>query len=277
MMIVVKNFCKFSGRSDFDNIDNEALDFEQLEAFIQNNTVVNSPNTTAQTVVENAAQINPSTNLPESPPDSGSEPPYSPNIKNIQIDQMQQSQGALSMSTLTELHVPHHQHLNHHNHNLHTEIYLANEHHHQQQQLLQINNLLHKHESSAAQPSASQQIEQDHQMLLYQVNQNGQIMELNHIHNQPMTNRLYKNDMMELEPAMHEMQQTLQSTLNDNLPIIIGGDNYQQIPSHTITAPPQQSQQNQQQHHVKKRKSQNYLHSNASENLKTFAKSETSK
>lgn len=146
----IENDCYFVGRSDFDNIDNEALDFEQLEAFIQNNAVVHSPTQTNQTVVE-SNQVNPAaTNLPESPPDSGSEPPYSPNIKvnqSLQIDHMQQGGNLSNLSTLTELHVPPPHH-HHHHHNLLTpsnDIYLANEHH--QQQLLQINNILHKHDT----------------------------------------------------------------------------------------------------------------------------------
>lgn len=201
-------FFRLAGRSDFDNIDNEALDFEQLEAFIQNNaTVVQSPTSTTQTPSGETA-TNPN-NLPESPPDSGSEPPYSPNVKNsqsIQMDHM--TQGNLGMNTLTELHVPHH-------HNLltpSTELYLTNEHQHQQQQLLQINNLLHnKHDA----PLHHHQAPQDH-MLLYQVNQSGQIIELNHIHqNQPMGNRMYKGDIIEMEnpvplPPLHDNLDNLQ-------------------------------------------------------------------
>lgn len=276
------------GRSDFDNIDNEALDFEQLEAFIQNNAVVHSPAQAAQTVVESNTQINPA-NLPESPPDSGSEPPYSPNIKGgtqtIQIDH-----NGLSMNTLTELHVPHH---NHHHHNLLTpsaELYLANDH---QQQLLQINNILHKHDGTILHPST-----QDHQMLLYQVNQHGQIMELNHHHSLPSinnnssnsNNRLYKSDIMDITDAsanlssMHDIQQSLHtSTINDNLPIIIGGNNNGDN-SYPRNMVPSHEQQQQLSNHsmtngivnVKKRKSlsqNNY----SNDNLKSFVKSEASK
>jgi hypothetical protein len=158
---------------------------------------VHSP-TQTQNVTTESSQINAASNLPESPPDSGSEPPYSPNIKamdHMQQQQQHQQQGALSMGTLTELHVPHH-------HNLltpATELYLSHEHQHQQQQLLQINNLLQKHDSTILPPPAQHpQHQQDHQMMLYQVNQNGQIIELNHIHqqhqqqSQNMTSRLYK-------------------------------------------------------------------------------------
>lgn len=105
---------KFSGRADFiGGIDNEALDFGQLESFMQvtanNNantlgttncstaaitiavtalttasTISNAPIlTTASTSVTSVA-INgtSSSHLPESPPDSGSEPPYSPDDLN---------------------------------------------------------------------------------------------------------------------------------------------------------------------------------------------------
>uniref|UniRef100_A0A069DX84 Putative myelin protein regulatory n=1 Tax=Panstrongylus megistus TaxID=65343 RepID=A0A069DX84_9HEMI len=86
------------GRSDFvGGIDNEALDFSQLEDFINNETdqsntyfgesLCNDRTARPLTIV---GHIPPSTtiegqqhyaqphNLPESPPDSGSEPPYSP-------------------------------------------------------------------------------------------------------------------------------------------------------------------------------------------------------
>ncbi|KAL7027562.1 hypothetical protein ACKWTF_005484 [Chironomus riparius] len=272
------------GRSDFDNIDNEALDFEQLEAFIQNNAVVHSPSQTAQTVIENS-QINPA-NLPESPPDSGSEPPYSPNIKggtqNIQIDH-----NALSMNTLTELHVPHHNHLHHNLLTPSSELYLAND---QQQQLIQINNILHKNDGSILHHSTTQ----DHQMVLYQVNQHGQIMELNHHHlpslNNNTTNsnnRLYKSDMLDITDAttplstMHDIQQTLHSsTINDNLPIIIGGNNNgdNSYPRSMVAAHEQQQQLSNHNMtngigNVKKRKSlaQN---SYSEGNLKPFVKSE---
>lgn len=187
----------------------------------------------------------------------------------------QQQQGALSMSTLTELHVPHH-----HHHNLLTpssELYLSNE-HQQQQQLLQINNLLHKHDATiSAPPPSTQQPQQDHQMLLYQVNQNGQIMELNHIHNQSMTNRLYKSDMMEQLEPMHDIQQSLQSTMNDNLPIIIGsGENYQQ--RNMVTTHEQLTNHGMTNSitHTKKRKTQNFLHQDGGENIKSFVKTESS-
>lgn len=204
-------------RSDFDNIDNEALDFEQLEAFIQNNGVVSSPSQNTQ--IDNSQQINPSTNLPESPPDSGSEPPYSPSIKvnqAIAIDH-------LTMNTLTELHTPHH-----HQHHLlnQPDLYLSAE--HQQQQLIQINSMLHKHENQILQSH------QQEQMLLYQVNQSGQIMELNQMHqqNHSLGNRLYKNDMIELDasvplPAIHGIQQNLNPTMNENITIIGGNENFQ--------------------------------------------------
>lgn len=229
-------------RSDFDNIDNEALDFEQLEAFIQNNGVVHSPaQQNSQTVLDNSQQINQSTNLPESPPDSGSEPPYSPNIKvNLPMEHLQQS-----MNTLTELHVPHHQsHHHHQQHNLLTanpDLYLSAE-QQQHQQLIQINSMLHKHENPILQS-------QQDQMLLYQVSQNGQIMELNQIHqqqqNHTMGSRLYKNDLIELDgaiplPAMHGIQPPLNTALNDNLAII---ENFPRniehlTPTDQVTLPP---------------------------------------
>lgn len=264
------NFGILSGRSDFDNIDNEALDFEQLEAFIQNNaSVVQSPSASTQTTSgEVASQINNPTNLPESPPDSGSEPPYSPNVKvnqNLQLEHM--AQGGINMNTLTELHVPHH-------HNLltpSTELYLTTEHQHQQQQLLQINNLLHKHDGPLL-PSHQHQA-QDH-MLLYQVNQNGQIIELNHIHqqNQSMGNRMYKNDIIELEnpaalPAIHDIQTGLQGTLNDNLQIM--GENFTPMGNHGLTNGSGS---------VKKRKGgAQAFTSDGDGNIKAFIKSETSK
>lgn len=268
------------------------MDFEQLEAFIQNNAGVHSP---TQTNVE-SSQLNPTANLPESPPDSGSEPPYSPNIKvnqtTLQIDHMQQQ----TLNTLTELHVPHHQQLHHHN--LLTpssDLYLTNEHHHQQQQLLQINNILHKHDGSLL--SHHSPATQDHQMLLYQVNQNGQIMELSHHHNiqqqqsQPMSNRLYKNDIMELDataplplPAMHDIQQTsIQGTMTtDNLPIIIGAadNSYQQQTTPRNMAHEQQQQQQLSNHgmtngigHVKKRKNAAQNFNDGDSNIKAYVKS----
>lgn len=252
------------GRSDFDNIDNEALDFEQLEAFIQNNaTVVQSPTSSAQTPAGEAS-ANP-TNLPESPPDSGSEPPYSPNVKANQSLQMEHlTQSNINMNTLTELHVPHH-------HNLltpATELYLANEHQHQQQQLLQINNLLHKNQHES--PLHHHQAPQDH-MLLYQVNQSGQIIELNHIHqqNQPMGGgRMYKGLDVDLEgagplPAIHDIQPSLQGNMNDNLQMM--GENFTPLGNHGNGS-------------VKKRKgtSQAFI-PDGDGNLKAFIKSESSK
>uniref|UniRef100_A0A336MI79 CSON000329 protein n=1 Tax=Culicoides sonorensis TaxID=179676 RepID=A0A336MI79_CULSO len=65
-------FAGVLGRSDFiGGIDNEALDFDQLDAFIHGNTA-----TTTTTGPNNGNGTQ--THLPESPPDSGSEPPYSP-------------------------------------------------------------------------------------------------------------------------------------------------------------------------------------------------------
>lgn len=137
------------------------------------------------------------------------------------------------MNTLTELHVPHHHHshhLQHHHHNLlsnPSDIYLSSE-QQQHQQLIQINSMLHKHENPLLQ---STQQSQD-QMLLYQVSQSGQILELNQIHQQQtMGNRLYKNDMVEIDgtvplPAMHAIQTPLNTALNENL-TIIGGENFQ--------------------------------------------------
>lgn len=209
------------GRNDFDNIDNEALDFEQLEAFIQNNSsVVQSPaNGTNQS--NNPNEPSNPTNLPESPPDSGSEPPYSPNVKNLQlVDQMPH------MNTLTELHVPHH-------HSMMTtpssELYISNE-HTQFSTLMQHasgkheNQILHHQPTTAATSSAPQ----DH-MMLYQVNQSGQIIELNHIHhpNQQQLN----GRMLELEASasqIHELQQ--HSNIADNLQIM--GENFTQISNH---------------------------------------------
>lgn len=158
-----------------------------------------------------------------------------------------QQQNALSMNTLTELHVPHHHHHQHHHHTqIHHEIFLSPE-QQQHQQLVQINNMLQKHENPI----------QD-QMLLYQVNQNGQIMELNQIHqqspaqqNHTMTNRLYKNDLIELDasvplPAMHGIQTPLNSAMNEDLAIVgesrnnfsrniethLTSSNVEQMPSH---------------------------------------------
>lgn len=266
-----QTFCR-TGRSDFDNIDNEALDFEQLEAFIQNNaTVVQSPPTSNQTTAGEASnQITNPTNLPESPPDSGSEPPYSPNVKlnqnSLQMEHL--TQGGMNMNTLTELHVPHH-------HNLlepSTELYLAAEH---QQQLLQINNLLHKHDAPLL-PSHHHQTQQqpDHNMLLYQVNQSGQIIELNHIHHQSqqsMGGRLYKNDVVEMEnpgsqtlPAIHNIQPDMQGgSLSDNLQMM--GENFPQLGNQTNGSSS-----------VKKRKgsAQSFI-PDGDGNLKAFIKSES--
>lgn len=239
------------------------MDFEQLEAFIQNNSaVVQSPTSSTHTPSADATnQITNPTNLPESPPDSGSEPPYSPNVKvnqNLQMEHL--TQGGINMNTLTELHVPHH-------HNLLTpsaELYLANEHQHQQQQLLQINSLLHnKHD-------APLHHQQDH-MLLYQVNQSGQIIELNHIHHQsqPMVSRMYKGDIIEMEntggtlPAIHDIQQSLQGNMNDNLQMM--GENFTPLGNHTVT------------NSVKKRKGtlQAFI-PDGDGNLKAFIKAESS-
>lgn len=176
----------------------------------------------------------------------------------------------MNMNTLTELHVPHH-------HNLlepSTELYLAAEH---QQQLLQINNLLHKHDAPLL-PSHHHQTQQqpDHNMLLYQVNQSGQIIELNHIHHQnqqqSMGGRLYKNDVVEMEnpgpplPAIHNIQPGMQSgSLSDNLQMM--GENF-----------PQQlgNQTNGSSSSVKKRKgsSQSFI-PDGDGNLKAFIKSES--
>lgn len=143
------------------------------------------------------------------------------------------------MSTLTELHTPHH----HQHHHILTsnpsELYLSSE-QQQQQQLIQINNMLHKHENPILQSHQHQQ----EQMLLYQVNQNGQIMELNQIHqqNHSLGNRLYKNDMIELDgtvplPAMHGIQQNLNPAMNENLTIIgnASGENFQRMNEHLAT------------------------------------------
>lgn len=210
--------------------------------------MVQSPTSTTQTTSGEATNPN---NLPESPPDSGSEPPYSPNVKVSQMEHL--GQGNLGMNTLTELHVPHH-------HNLltpSTELYLANEHQHQQQELLQINNLLHnnKHDASLHHHQAPQ----DH-MLLYQVNQSGQIIELNHIHHQsqPMgSSRMYKNDIIEMEPPV-----PIHDNL-DNLQLHIGENFTQLTTSPSVT--------------VKKRKgsAQTFV-PDGDGNLKAFIKSESS-
>lgn len=251
------------------------MDFEQLEAFIQNNAAVVQSPTSATTQTSSGDTPNQNTNpnnLPESPPDSGagSEPPYSPNVKgnqSLQMDHM--TQGSLNMNTLTELRVPHH-------HNLltpSTELYLANEHQHQQQQLLQINNLMHNKLDGPLLPTHHHQTQQDH-MLLYQVNQSGQIIELNHIHhqNQPMSSRMYKGDMVELEnpgplPAIHDIQSSLQNTLNDNLSLM--GESFSPLSNHAITNNGTGS--------VKKRKgtSQAFI-PDGDGNLKAFIKSESS-
>lgn len=158
------------------------------------------------------------------------------------------------LNTLTELHVPHH-------HNLltpSTELYLANEHQHQQQQLLQINNMLHKHDA----PLHHHQAPQDH-MLLYQVNQSGQIIELNHIHhqNQQMANRMYKSDIIEMEspvplPPIHDNLDNLQLHMGENFTQL---SNQEVVPS------------------VKKRKGSAQTFVPDSEgNLKAFIKTESS-
>lgn len=162
------------------------------------------------------------TSLPESPPDSGSEPPYSPNVKNLQLAEQMSH-----MNTLTELHVSHH-------HSLMTpssELYISNEH-------PQFGNLLHansKHENqqilhhqpSPAVPSVAPQ---DH-MMLYQVNQSGQIIELNHIHH-PNQQQQMNGRMLELEAStaqLHDLQQ--HGNIADNLQIM-GENNFAQISNH---------------------------------------------
>lgn len=179
------------------------------------------------------------------------------------------AQGGLNMNTLTELHVPHHQNLL----TPSTELYLANEHQHQHQQLLQINSLLHSKHDGPLLPSHHHQAPQDH-MLLYQVNQSGQIIELNHIHhqNQPMSNRLYKGaDIIELEnagplPVIHDIQSSLQANLNDNLQMM--GENFTQLGNHAVVNGSGS---------VKKRKgvSQAFI-PDGDGNLKAFIKSESS-
>lgn len=153
------------------------------------------------------------------------------------------------MNTLTELHTPHHHHHQHH-HILASnpsELYLSAE--QQQQQLIQINNMLHKHENPILQSHQHQQADQQ-QMLLYQVNQNGQIMELNQIH-QPshsLGSRLYKSDMIELD-GMHGIQQNLAPTMNENI-TIIGGEGFQR----TLTSEHLNQPESVVVGHVKKRK-----------------------
>lgn len=81
-----------SGRPDFIGcIDNEALDFGQLESFIH---VASNTSTS----VNGSVNSTPS-HLPESPPDSGSEPPYSP------IDLHGLNLAASNVNQLTELHL----------------------------------------------------------------------------------------------------------------------------------------------------------------------------
>lgn len=84
------------GRSDFGAIDNEAIDFSQLEDFINDETDQSNSyfgeslctdrgtrtltvvsHIPSNTTIETQHYTQPH-NLPESPPDSGSEPPYSP-------------------------------------------------------------------------------------------------------------------------------------------------------------------------------------------------------
>jgi hypothetical protein len=111
-------------------------------------------------------------------------------------------------------------------------------------------------------------------MLLYQVNQSGQIIELNHIHqqSQPMGARMYKGDNIELEnptalPAIHDIQQSLQGTnMNDNLQMM--GENFTQLGNHGVTNGTGS---------VKKRKgsSQAFI-PDGDGNLKAFIKSESS-
>lgn len=178
------------------------------------------------------------------------------------------AQAGMNMNTLTELHVPHH-------HNLlepSTELYLAAEH---QQQLLQINNLLHKHDSPLLPPHHHQTQQQpDHSsMLLYQVNQSGQIIELNHIHHQnqqqSMGGRIYKNDIVEMEnpplPAIQHIPTGIQSggNLSDNLQMM--SENFPQLGNQTNGSGG-----------VKKRKgsAQSFI-PDGDGNLKAFIKSES--
>lgn len=85
---------KFSGRQDFIGcIDNEALDFGQLESFIH---VASNPSAS----VNGSVSVNSTpSHLPESPPDSGSEPPYSP------IDLHGLNLATTNVNQLTELHL----------------------------------------------------------------------------------------------------------------------------------------------------------------------------
>lgn len=77
-------------------IDNEALDFAQIEAFISgaNNSSSNGNGNNNSNVVTTQSH------LPESPPDSGSEPPYSP----TDLHGLQLSGSSVVHSQLTELH-----------------------------------------------------------------------------------------------------------------------------------------------------------------------------
>lgn len=201
-----------------------------MEAFIQNNSSVTTENGNSGGVGsqtnqnETTTQINNPTNLPESPPDSGSEPPYSPNVKNLQLEHMSHS----TLNTLTELHVPHH-------HNLMTpssELYMSSEQH------SQFGNLMHppnKHESQLLhhqQPAPPTATSQDH-MMLYQVNQSGQIIELNHIHHQNQQQQQINGRLLEMDaptsiPQIHEIHPT---TLGDNLQIM--AENFTQIGNHS--------------------------------------------
>lgn len=90
----ISNLILHSGRPDFIGcIDNEALDFGQLESFIH-------VTSNASTSVNGSVSVNSTpSHLPESPPDSGSEPPYSP------IDLHGLNLAPSNVSQLTELHL----------------------------------------------------------------------------------------------------------------------------------------------------------------------------
>lgn len=93
-MVTDLNFISYSGRPDFIGcIDNEALDFGQLESFIH-------VTSNATTSVNGSVSVNSTpSHLPESPPDSGSEPPYSP------IDLHGLNLAPSNVNQLTELHL----------------------------------------------------------------------------------------------------------------------------------------------------------------------------
>lgn len=245
--------------------------------------------------------LNNQTNLPESPPDSGSEPPYSPNnLQKIslgnssrghglsELGDHQQNNQNLSMehlTSLTELHVPHHLLANP------GEIYLTND-HHQQQQLLHLNNLLqNKHDPTLLSHHPGQiPTTQQEQMLMYQVAQNGQLIEINHLQQQQqqqMSSRLYKNELMDLDqsgalPAIQDIQSRLTENLSESLQLMNDSYARNQLPqeiahtNHALQAQPPAST-------LKKRKVSNtaFLSDSASsssqdETLKSFIKTETS-